>query len=64
LDKLYFVVGFIYCWNGLVTIYLGFLYPDYKLLKIKSVVVHFQGKAFNPGHLLADVGGGPPDKGT
>jgi hypothetical protein len=38
------------------------------LLKIKSVVINFQGKAFNPGHLLAyqlaDVWGGPTDKGT
>jgi hypothetical protein len=42
------------------------------LLEIKSVVVHFQGKVFNPewkttGYLfvyqLADVGGGPTDKG-
>jgi hypothetical protein len=38
------------------------------LLEMKSVVFHFQGKLFNHGHLLvyqvADVGGGPTDKGT
>jgi hypothetical protein len=38
------------------------------VLEIKSVVVHLQGKVFNSGHFLAyqiaDVGEGPPDKGT
>jgi hypothetical protein len=38
------------------------------LLKRKSVVVHFLGKASNPGCLLAyqtaDIGGGPTDQGT
>jgi hypothetical protein len=36
--------------------------------EVKSVVVHFQGKAFNSDHLLeyqlADVGREPADKGT
>jgi hypothetical protein len=47
------------------------LYPpisDLVVLEIKSLVVHFQGKAFNPGHLLAyhveDVEGRPTGKGT
>jgi hypothetical protein len=35
---------------------------------LEIVVVHFQGKAFNPGNLLvywlADVRGGPIDMGT
>jgi hypothetical protein len=34
--------------------------PSNSLLEIKSVVVHFQGKAFNPSHFFgcqfADVG--------
>jgi hypothetical protein len=36
------------------------------LMAIKSVMVHFQSKEFNPGCLLVyqleDVGGGPTDK--
>jgi hypothetical protein len=38
------------------------------LLEMKSVVVHFQGKAFDPSCLfayqLADIGGGTTDKGN
>jgi hypothetical protein len=38
------------------------------MLEIKSVVVHFQGKPFNPvcllGDQLSDVQGGATDKGT
>jgi hypothetical protein len=40
------------------------LRPRTQVLEIKSVVVHFQDKAFNSGCLLADVGGGSTDKGT
>jgi hypothetical protein len=38
------------------------------MLEMKSEVLHFQGKAFNPGHLLeyqlVDIGGGATNKGT
>jgi hypothetical protein len=38
------------------------------VLEMKSIVIHFQGIAFNPGCLLvyqlAGVGGGATDKGT
>jgi hypothetical protein len=34
------------------------------VLEMKSVVVHFRGKAFKPGRMLVDVGGGATDKGT
>jgi hypothetical protein len=35
------------------------------MLEMKSAVIHFQGKAFNPGCLIAyQVGEGPTDKGT
>jgi hypothetical protein len=44
------------------------LFAHFLLLEIKTVVVHFQGKAFNSicllSYQLADVGGGPTHKGT
>jgi hypothetical protein len=55
------------CSEGVLCQKEGSAQKSSKVLEIVSVV-HFQSKAFNPGHLfvyqLADVGGGPANTGT